>query len=1231
MPPCSWLRPLFVYSVLDRLNPLLEPGGVLLLTECGTPGGEGGSSEGTAHRVIRPHPNFRLFLTVDPACGEISRAMRNRCVEIFLMDTGVDTDSGSHEDKGPTAVTLERLTSGAGLVGAACSVGLRATKDVLQAVDVHVRVGRSGSDNGAVDGTLRHRTFDLLSELVVASKRRGGDERWNEVFKEVLHVAYPDLIDADMITPSGATNEVGVYKGLDLAWCLRNPGWRELSEAGPEITACAQSRILLVALSLWEALSGNETMGQHEQVVAHIPSTTRGSGVYSEAGDGVFFTLGRMDEAPAAGISWSTMLVLHAVSMYARRTCSGDAHLRPVIASRLALTLRSKAAQAVPGYVDSTMALLFESSAWARTSIQWRKVCHEAGSGEQTVDEKAANKVAGGEEAFAFNYSSPWYPRDQMTPASSQPVSRLLGRSQSWGAFSLSVTLYEAMASRAPLLVLERLEMAEARSRIKSGRVSEVGLSWLGLSLMASEGGWNLSRSRASGESAHTRLARSSLVPHLMPLLRVTDAIVDLRSKGLVQEAGVRCAGDDSVENGESLELLTSLIRARDVLVGVVLTSASTASSRHGVPGEGRELSGGFPWDSFRVAWDGFRDAMGKLKWPPPASEDRETVEAGARAQALVTRVDKALEEHAGGRMLRRDTLWERGPRAHVPATEACSRALYRLETASRAFELFVDHWSVRNGESLTLVHLLSSAHPALFATKESRAELLEALSTLYWATSSGREAEEDVGRLVQTLPEVVEESLKMLSSQHESCRGVKLLTPPGSAGAPEHRVEQVEARFDDFEAEEAARIVASATFLVESNATATSGAGASAVLSRWAQIQLSPVVEHWVCVEECSILVDLHHLHARLREDAAQKTSMEGLMHRVDRLVSCMLVTRSLAPSVAWPYQTIRWALEKSDVASMALLLSRLLPVAMDCWGKRLWHNLFRSPQALSFQLGPPQMGREKTAGNEATGGRDAREGALSGPSQMFTLVRTSVLLHLSSTAAFHGAVPPKETAMYGHGDEVDMTLINASARLEQFRKAMRVVRDMRPPPQPTLRSLAEMAWMRLQDILCAYDRSDGRERQSAGSSFKEALGSSDMAWLDPPYSSSRAASAWVTLESRLRSAMERCPDERLRNAAEDLVVPCARHILHALAAVKHGGGQDTGKIEGMVGLAVTMCACLNFELLLPSTPIDPGLRPALEKTLVDTQLEHRKCDLIVRRWASRLEGNGDISEQVR
>ncbi|GIZ45466.1 hypothetical protein CKM354_000863100 [Cercospora kikuchii] len=69
-------------SVLDRLNGLMEPNGVLIVNEHSAPDGSA--------QIIKPHPGFRIFLTVDPKLGELSRAMRNRAVEIFLADLHLD-------------------------------------------------------------------------------------------------------------------------------------------------------------------------------------------------------------------------------------------------------------------------------------------------------------------------------------------------------------------------------------------------------------------------------------------------------------------------------------------------------------------------------------------------------------------------------------------------------------------------------------------------------------------------------------------------------------------------------------------------------------------------------------------------------------------------------------------------------------------------------------------------------------------------------------------------------------------------------------------------------------------------------------------------------------------------------------------------------------------------------------------------------------------------------------
>ncbi|NXJ78761.1 MDN1 protein, partial [Trogon melanurus] len=88
-------------SVLDRLNALLEPGGVLTMSERGV-------IDGTIP-TIAPHPNFRLFLSMDPVHGEISRAMRNRGIEIYIP--------GENDGDVLDNLDLKLLLHGLGLVG----------------------------------------------------------------------------------------------------------------------------------------------------------------------------------------------------------------------------------------------------------------------------------------------------------------------------------------------------------------------------------------------------------------------------------------------------------------------------------------------------------------------------------------------------------------------------------------------------------------------------------------------------------------------------------------------------------------------------------------------------------------------------------------------------------------------------------------------------------------------------------------------------------------------------------------------------------------------------------------------------------------------------------------------------------------------------------------------------------------------------------------------------------
>ena len=74
-------------AVLDRLNPLFDSDDGFAITERGIVNGE--------IVTVQPHANFRIFFTLDPAHGEISRAMRNRGYELFLPEISPFSDDAA--------------------------------------------------------------------------------------------------------------------------------------------------------------------------------------------------------------------------------------------------------------------------------------------------------------------------------------------------------------------------------------------------------------------------------------------------------------------------------------------------------------------------------------------------------------------------------------------------------------------------------------------------------------------------------------------------------------------------------------------------------------------------------------------------------------------------------------------------------------------------------------------------------------------------------------------------------------------------------------------------------------------------------------------------------------------------------------------------------------------------------------------------------------------------------
>lgn len=1348
-------------SVLDRLNPLLEPGGVLPLTECGTSlddetvgkTGAGSDTEDkrnqegrpsppstSSHRVIRPHPNFRLFLTADPSCGEVSRAMRNRCVEVCLLDAGPtvalaaadrNADGGDTplpapadgDGGGTTAVaTTEHVADLLSLVYAG---GLSDPAEATAAVAVHsALVARrlKGRANCSAGEGPAPRCLLLWAELAAAYRLRGCSfQGHGDVLRRCLSLAYPGLnpgvgsnvedrvAEATLgafLTASASSLAAVTSRRLlkDLVGC----GWKDV--VGDSASSRVAQGVKLLEIAV--ATEANSAMG--------VPGGA--SGLLSLVVDGLYATP-RLLNVPAvpspSDLSWKgdDAAFLHSVEEAGSSTKVGARLSAEVIvlfarsASPLDRQLRSLAVHCLSntsserGVISANlgetvswmMATFFDSHAVKETTSMLSEMLLEVRA--QIGERGRGHEIASVGQAVlvAMNRWSPADPRSNSDLFHS--LRRACRESVFWAPLGLLLRLLDAsVGRRLPLLNAERVELSEARARISSGRGGEADLGWLGLSCLICEGGRDSTAVGGMARCPETRLARSVLAPYLLPLFCAVDALLASLVCRQVAEA-VFAAGGGGEHGGEVvLEAVRKVVETRDTL-SLLLSSSAPSRDKPGadasVGGVGKAVVKDellFAWDPFLVSWPWLQQAMATLRSVLSASPTLRNLvgwsSASATFGAVAARVDAAVLQHSGGAEPTRDTLWEHGPRASAPSSAAGALSLARIGRLADEFRIMpvASGSSYGSGDAVvvSLGSLMREAHPSLCVALETRRELLHALSTLHWAYSNEQtdaaggkqplatatdmeftaQRRDTSSSLAERLPDALEHTLRAARARFEAThRGTRLGAAERQDDGLEHHQDDLEfgEKFDEFDTE-AAEAIANATLLVVSgesgvgdaaggdSAAGFGGAGSGGgVLQSWAAVQLSPLMEHWIAVEECQILSILADLDVSAALGSSDHIEVGALMRRIARLRSAILATPSLSPAAARPHQTLLWAYADSeswpDVHGP--LLKRLLPVALDSFGRRLWENVVGTPGAFALQLAPPEMisqpkmGRssvdEQGKGSSAVAA--AADGTVfSGPVQLLTLARSSFLLRFLGTTSFRGGVVP---GCGGGRGCMDLTLMNASARLGQFRMAMRGVRDLAygggsggDGSGGALTHLVLLCWATLRRTLGAFDSlvKNTAAPPSEASAPLPLTFSSALPTARSGSSDTGRAVSWGLVEGPLRGALQACTDDRLAAQADDLVVPAVRNLAHTMTALM---GPDTSGptpfVEASAGLGIALLGCLRLVLVLPSSPVDPGLRPSLKKELLEERLDGVKAELTVQRWSLLLEGGGDVSPEVR
>ncbi|CAM9114855.1 unnamed protein product [Choristocarpus tenellus] len=1365
-------------SVLDRLNPLLELGGELVLTECG------GSSTATelvhptkhpdcggkicdnslvpefrkgGARIIKPHPNFRLFLTSNPACGEVSRAMRNRCVEISLLGTNAvslppqtcgkvspdDPDSMDTETSGFRLSSQPRSDNVADLLGILFSKGVCGVEVAVVVLLAHsgmaLQYGYQGHGDGNGVNSVLPRALMRWCELVdIWCSRNGFEVLGGESLTKTLLLSYPLTRGDEVVSSLDVINRWVSYKRENegprfCAWIengllmnLVEPSWKEMLQNSTVVQARRDSRVLgLVLLAIMAKNEGsgasNATMPLFSMVLGEVGIQSMKSDSNSlcplqrKHDDAQFFLQPWEVKSSTclSGYVYDADNILESLVPFAAAE----------VVRRLVRTRTGREDEFVPvmsgmdacsGSIQEVMAKAVKNS--TSLGIAQRLL--------ENLFDTSPSLMGSSVEKLVVDAFSKSFDQDPRTNVglTLRVKNMLTCRHPYTWAMACFLLDYHTITvgRRLPLIAWEEITKKRAQARVRNGCTSnEEGLGWVGLSYFAVHGNVDLEKS-GRYLSPETSVARQHLVRYLLPLLASTDKLVGCFVSEEMAEDIVCMNVDRHVNNKTFVLAIDVLMKARDDLLQILQGGAGSLT----VMGKEVTSVAVFPWDLFFVGWGLYEDALESLENFLTGALGAVSVEPLKTLHAICARVRSAIAKQTGRVPQGHSMHWEFGVRAAVPWLCEGWVAIRKVQQISESFGISsfptMGRTDVSEGfPKCMLGSMLRKVHPSLFVGVEERKDVLCALCTVQYAATSERgtrrDGNIDVGTsdagntsILDTVPRAVEESLGSARSLfQDKYRSVRLGTVEGDENpitGVDDNINDGSDKFDYFETE-AAKAIAGASLLVLVEGKDVGGcservvegfARVPNVMHRWGKLQLSPIAEHWLATEECHVLAALTVLEGTLsRQDSLVGSSLkvEGeretecgnvdrtacqvgvVMERVEKLRSAMLSILSLPPSTARPYQTLLWAWDAwkredwsgdgsenfecgvdlvdrkyhQDGAAcskgtklwrllLVQLLRKLLPVMIDGWGKRLWINLYSSLEFLSAELAPPPIIPINVEGAVVCGA----DRNVEGPSHLLSCVRTSFILGLCSFHSFGG--DPKLFRLTGERGGL-MTLMNAEARRKQFQVGMRMLRRWSYQQGGVLHGLLTLAWGGLEKILSTSHiaKRAGREVQDVDLISSAHEIKDDVQQLEGPKRKLAFLNALQhlndlsngeymsctsrELEQAVRSGSEICDNAYLKENVNTLLVPSVLVLHKASMLFSKGMQRDVGAPLGM-GLA--LLGCLRMNLLVPMSPVDPGLRPALRKNLVERRLRDAKLDLTARRWALRLEGRGDTSPEV-
>ena len=1119
-------------SVLDRLNPLMEIGGELVLTECGI------MSEDKKPRAILPHKNFRLFLSMNPKSGEVSRAMRNRCVEICLLSPSgseiLDLESDPESDI--AAVTIQSFDALEMLL----NFGIRSASHAINMIKCHMLECLNSEKHR--DNFLSMRDLKAWSVIKSILIERGwsGLSPLSSSFQFLYGYSKYSTNMINLLQSSLTTDQYG-------SMALNRPiDFGKVWLSDPRCARVLQNGRLfsLVSNHSEDGISSDNLPFELTFLNTKMASESELSSKYDE------FSLDSSEL-----LQLRSLLQIYLLARFIGTSSYDDWFLRLNFIK-----------QVYPKQAHSiTYVMKFIRRALARFGMN-NETLQIEGLQLKLVDQSFDFR----DNVQLFNIINTHAP------------SKFVGNAKTWITYVERRLNYirSKYLTRLSHLLREQMTYEKLRSydcdKININQMSPIDLSYL-----------------FNNGSVDRSILNCLVTPSLFPFFEAIDDLLHNWELLFV----------DNIDTmSEDLSPIYALLSCRDRL-WVCLSSSSYCSDS--------SSSIKFEEDRFLVQWKWIKKSLfyvsnifDNLNLKFENSLKRDLLDAlfksKRQVELLIINIDEVVFETTGNTIYS-DLLWKKGGHPLVPAraNDWISRANLRNLADSCSFidEEKVGLTSLLAGVcmQLNLDLLVRKSHSCLFIDTNVKSDILAALSTMQGAITdevrlSGETSEDIPDKFSSSsIPKFL--MTRMKEARERFASSVKSATIDLEINTVENQYSVEELR--KMQSEHS-----------DGNDNELRGANfVQYLLEKWSFIQSTQLAEICCLSEELGIIGELSGVLLETRDSSDIAFKLRGVVPRIEKFIEAVATQTLWSVTDLRPYQTFIWAVESDSISPENLkhLLKCVFPIMNFSADNHSWCNTFNSLDIISNVLKSPSFWKKEDDGDTDQNSesdfvnRDIEDNNFQalhfGPTRLKQPVRSAAILRLSGLSS---------CALGLTSQSPHLTIENFEARKKQAKLITKQLAEFK------MKDYRRYAPLKIKHLFVDVIESMNEYIADGNELLSILIGNTALS---------------QQLE-RAKEIVKQCTYLPFQNLVHTVVLP----LLNALARVDKQEKMGKEFLEEHVAQLWVFVGLLRLHLLLPSSPLDPGMRPAAKVSQWDKYLLDLGLKLTVLKLEARANSGGDV-----